>query len=133
MVRLDGVASAGDYILREGDVVPTGATLAHRWTDLVVDDITEVYATQSTAQRLTDQLPLWRDPQGPIVVHLVRDDVGGVLQNRVEMPATVVAVDLLDSGDPRSHRAGQALWARSVQRWRDEIAPLRVRGRGEAR
>lgn len=130
-VRLDGVAGAGGYVLAEGDVVPAGATLAHRWTDLVADSITEVYATQSTTRRLTDRLHLWRDPQGPIVVHTVRDDFGGLLRNRAEMPAPVVAVDLLDSGDPRSHRAGEALWAQAVQQWRDEHTP--VRGRGEAR
>lgn len=132
-VRLDGVAGAGGYLLREEDVIPAGATLAHRWTDLVADGITEVYATQSATQRLTDRLRLWQDPQGPIVLHTVRDDLGGLLQNRAEMPAPVVAVDLLDSGDPRSHRAGQALWAQTVQRWRDETTPLRARSRGEAR
>jgi hypothetical protein len=132
-VHLGGVAGAGGYVLAEGGVVPAGATLAHRWTDLVVDGVTEVYATQSTTRRLTDRLHLWRDPRGPIVVHTVRDDFGGLLRDRPEMPAPVVAVDLLDSGDPRSHRAGQALWAQVVQRWRDEHTPVRPRGRGEVR
>ena len=45
-MRFDGVAGAGGYVLREGHVVPAGAMLAHRWTDLIVDGITEVYATE---------------------------------------------------------------------------------------
>src|SRR5450755_3617545 len=31
-VRLDGVTGVGGYVLRDGHVVPAGATLAHRWT-----------------------------------------------------------------------------------------------------
>lgn len=131
-VRRDGVAGASGYVLRDGHVVPAGATLAHRWTDLVVEEAAEVYATESAVQSLADRLHLWSDPQGPIVVHVVPDDLGDLMQDRVEMPAPVVAVDLLDSGDPRSHRAGEALWMRAVQRWRTETVPPRVRRRGEA-
>lgn len=130
--HLDGVTGVGGYVLREGDVVPAGAMLAHRWTDLVAEGITEVYATQSSAQGLIDRLRLWRDPRGPIVMHTVRDDLGGLLRDRVEMPAPVVAVDLLDSGDPRSRRAGQALWEQALQQWREETQ-FRAGGRGEAR
>lgn len=108
-------------------VVPAGATLAHRWTDLVVEGAAEVYATESAAQSLADRLRLWSDPQGSIVVHAVPDDLGDLMQDRVEMPAPVVAVDLLDSGDSRSHRAGQTLWTQAVQRWRDEAVQPRVR------
>lgn len=126
-MRFDGIAGAGGYVLREGHVVPAGAMLAHRWTDLIVDGITEVYATESAAQNLGDRLRLWRDPQGSIAVHVVPDDLGDLLRDRTEMPAPVVAVDLLDSGDPRSRRAGEVLWVKSVQRWRDAAAPLRAR------
>jgi hypothetical protein len=132
-VRLGGVAGAGGYVLRDGDVVPAGATLAHRWTDLVVEGVTEVYATEFAAQSLADRLRLWQDPQGPIVVHAVPDDLGDLLRGRAEMPAPVVAVDLRDSGDPRSQRAGEALWRQSVQRWRAGAAPLRARRRGGVR
>ena len=132
-VRLDGVTGAGGYVLRDEHVVPAGATLAHRWTDLVVDGLTEVYATEAAAQSLTHRLRLWPDPQGPIVVHAVPDSLGDLLQDRAEMPAPVVAVDLLNSGDPRSQRAGETLWTQAVQRWRDEAAPLRARRQGEVR
>lgn len=131
-VRLDGVAGAGGYVLRDANVVPAGATLAHRWTDLVIEGIAEVYATESAAQSLADRLRLWPDPQGPIVVHAVRDNLSHLLLDRAEMPASVVAVDLLDSGDPRSRRAGEALWTQAVRRWRDEAASSRARRRGEA-
>ncbi len=129
-VRLDGVAGAGAYVLSDGNVVPAGATLAHRWTDLVAEGITEVYATESAAQKMADRLRLWPDPRGPIVVHAVRDDLSHLLLDRAEMPASVVAVDLLDSGDPRSRRSGEALWAQAVGRWRDEAAPRGARRRG---
>lgn len=131
-VRLDGVAGAGGYVLRDDHVVPAGVMLAHRWTDLVVEGVTEVYVAESFAQNLADRLRLWPDPQGPIVVHAVPDDLGDLLRDRAEMPAPVIAVDLLDSGEPRSHRAGEALWAQTLQRWRDEATPLRARRRGEA-
>ena len=133
MARVQGVAGAGGYVLRDEHVVAAGASLAHRWTDLVVEGVTEVYATETFARTLTDRLRLWPDPQGPIVVHAVPDDLGDLLKDRAEMPAPVVAVDLLDSGDPRSHRAGQALWTQAVQRWLDEAVPPRPRRRGEAR
>ena len=87
-VRLDGVLGACGYVLRDERLVRAGATLAHPWTDLVVDGLTEVYATESAAQRLTDRLRLWQDPQGPIVVHAVPDGLGELLLNRAEMPAT---------------------------------------------
>jgi hypothetical protein len=132
-IRLDGVVGAGGYVLRDGHVVPAGATLAHRWTDLVVEGVTEVYATEFVARSLTDRLRLWLDPQGPIVVHAVPDDLGDLLRSRAEMPAPVVATDLLDSGDPRSQRAGEALWVKSVQRWRDEAATPHAGRRGRAR
>lgn len=126
-VRLDGVAGASGYVLRDGKVVPSGATLAHRWTDLVVEGVAEVYATESAAKGLAERLRLWPDPQGPIVVHAVPDTLGRPLLHRAEMPASAVAVDLLDSGDPRSHRAGKALWIQVVQRWRDEAALIPAR------
>jgi hypothetical protein len=132
-VRLDGVAGAGAYVLRHEHVVPAGVTLAHRWTDLVVEGETEVYVAGSLAPELADRLRLWPEPRGPIMVHAVPDDLGALLHGRAEMPASVVAVDLLDSGDPRSHLAGEALWTQTVQRWREEAVPPRVRRLGEVR
>jgi hypothetical protein len=132
-IRLDGVVGAGGYVLRDRHVVPAGATLAHRWTDLVVEGVTEVYATESAARSLSERLRLWPDPHGPIVVHAVPDDLGDLLRGRAEMPAPVVATDLLDSGDPRSQRAGEALWVQSVERWRNEAAPPRAGRWGGAR
>jgi hypothetical protein len=132
-IRLDGVTGARGYLLREEHVVPAGETLAHRWTDLVSDGTTELYTTESTAQGFTNRLRLWQDPRGPIVVHVVPDHLGDLLQDRTEMPAPVVAVDLLDSSDPRSHRAGETLWAQTVQQWRNKAAPLRPRRPGEMR
>ena len=67
------------------------------------------------------------------MVHVVLDGLGDLLRERTEMPVPVVAVDLLDSDDPRSRRAGEALWAKSVQRWRDAAVPLRARRRGGPR
>lgn len=66
------------------------------------------------------------------MVRAVPDALGDLLVDRAEMPAPVVAVDLLDSGDPRSQRAGEALWTQVVQRWRAEALQPRVRRRDEA-
>lgn len=125
-VRYDGVEGAGEYVLRDRRVVASGATLAHRWTDLIVDGLTEVYGTASDVQGLAGQLRLWREPQGPIIMHAVADDLGDFLRDRTEMPDTVVAVDLLESNDPRGCRAGETLWRQVLRRWRNTAVPLRT-------
>ncbi len=131
--RFDGVASAGKYVLDDNVTVPAGATLAHQWTDLVVDGLTEVYASSVDALKLVDRIHLWPAPQGSIIIHSVPEEVSAVLSGRIEMPSTVVAVDLLESGDPRSRRSGEMLWAHVVQRWRDTAEPMRLRRLGDAR
>jgi hypothetical protein len=132
-VRLDGVPGVARYVLGEEHVVRAGATVAHRWTELLADEAAEVYATETSTQTLIDRLRLWRDMQGPIVVHVVPNGLDGLLVERVEMPAPVVAVDLLEGSEPRSHRAGGALWAQVVQQWREAAAPSEARRRGERR
>lgn len=132
-LRLGGVADAGEYVLRDDRVVLAGAMLAHRWTDLVVEGVTEVYMAESFVHDLIGRLRLWPDSQGTIMVHAVPDGIGALLRDRAEMPAPVVAADLLESADPRSHRAGEALWGQLLRRWRHDAATLRARGRGGVR
>lgn len=130
-LRFDGAGGVGERVQVNERTVLSGASLAHLKTDLVVDGLTEVYAAQEDAQVLAARLRLWQDTRGAIVVHAVPDDVAYVLHGRSQMPSSVVAVDLLESGDPRSRRAGEILWSNTVHEWRQAASNRRAGDRGD--
>lgn len=125
--RFDGPRGIGTHLLNQEDVAASGVTLASRWTDLVVDDVTEVYADAARMPALQRELQWWPSASAFLIVHKVPASVADVLRGRKEMPTSVVAVDLLESGEPRSQRAGAQLWKDTVDQWRAEAAPLRAR------
>ncbi len=132
-VRLDGPPGVAVHLVQSPHVTRSGVTLAERWTDLSVDAGAEVYGATTAVSALEREWHLWREAEGPIVIHVVPDSLVDVLVGRSEMPASVVAVDLLESGEPRSVRAGGVLWEGIVDRWRRDAVPLRERRPGGTR
>ncbi|MFN8074230.1 MAG: helix-turn-helix domain-containing protein [Kineosporiaceae bacterium] len=130
-VHFDGPRGIGSHLVKQREVAASGVTLAPRWTDLVADAVTEVYAEAARVAALQRDLQLWPAAAGALVVHSVPTSASRVLNGRAEMPAPVVAVDLLESGEPRSERAGKALWTSITEKWRATAPPLRVRRESE--
>lgn len=93
-----------DEILRWGGVVGSGVSATRAYNvDLVAPDEAEVYLTEETRQSLQDEFQLRAREPGNLVIRVPTIGLPIVL-NRPMMPLAVIAVDLLDSGDPRSRR-----------------------------
>jgi hypothetical protein len=87
--------------------------------DLVVSDVAEGYVRFVDCQALITEYGLERNEakSGNLVLHTITtlwpfDDGEHIA------PALVVALDLLESSDPRTQRAGRALWSKELKRLR---------------
>ncbi|MCT9929366.1 helix-turn-helix domain-containing protein [Planotetraspora sp. A-T 1434] len=105
--RVQTRAAYLDEILRWDGVVRSGvsATTTHR-LDLVATGEAEAYTDEETWQLLQREFHLAPSESGNLVLRVpaVPDARLPFVLGREVMPVAVVAVDLLDSGDPRSRR-----------------------------
>jgi hypothetical protein len=107
--------SALDRIGNEAEVVRGGvsALKAHD-VDLIVSDEAEIYLRASKVADLVDRYALDSHADRPnLVVRVVDDDAWPFDEDANVAPWSVVAVDLLDANDERSHRAGLELIERN--------------------
>ncbi|MEV0592977.1 helix-turn-helix domain-containing protein [Nonomuraea cavernae] len=96
-----------DEILRWDGVVPSGVSAtARHGLDLIAAEEAEAYLGDRTWRLLQKEFHLVSSPSGNLVLRLpsVTENNLPVVIDREVMPVAVVAVDLLDSGDPRSRR-----------------------------
>ncbi|MGY1827033.1 helix-turn-helix domain-containing protein [Blastococcus sp. SYSU DS0541] len=95
-------------------VVPSGLTAAAAvGADIVAPDAAaEVYCAESTLAGLRRDLGLSERGEANLVVRVPRYEVD--LPGRTHMPAAVVAVDLAESPDVRTRRAGLDLLAAAL-------------------
>lgn len=101
-----------DAILAESGVVATGASVAGEYGfDIVAPSTAEVYVTPKTAATLTRRYALEPSARANVVLHVIKSawpfDVGVA-----RAPTLVAAVDLADSPDQRTARAGRQYLAR---------------------
>jgi excisionase family DNA binding protein len=101
VARVPGVVRSGVSALREHHI------------DLVADGMLEAYMPASALLGLVDRFALEEGADRPnIILHVVDDAVWPFGPNVVVAPLPVVAVDLLESDDERSSRAGAELLER---------------------
>src|SRR5690606_25757778 len=94
-------------ILQWDKVVPSGVSAtAQHGLDLIAAEEAEAYLSHQTWRLLQKEFHLDTSPSGNLVLRFpsVTDEQLSVVLGREVMPVAVVAVDLLDSGDPRSRR-----------------------------
>jgi hypothetical protein len=99
-------------------VVPSGvsATVRHG-LDLIGAEEAEAYVSDQTWRLLQEEFRLGSSPSGNLVLRLpsVAEEILSVVLDREAMPVAVVAVDLLDSGDPRSRRTAAQIINRLLE------------------
>jgi excisionase family DNA binding protein len=94
-------------ILQWDGVVPSGVSATGQYgLDLVAAEEAEAYLSGQTWRLLQEEFHLDPSPSGNLVLWSpsVSEDTLSVVLDREIMPVSVVAIDLLDSGDPRSRR-----------------------------
>ena len=98
---------------RPGIVASGVSALGSHNVDLVVVDQAEGYICESELASLIDEFALDDAADRPNVqLRVVKDDYWPFEPGQQYAPLPVVAIDLLDSGDERSRRAGQELLGR---------------------
>lgn len=103
-----------DGILAERGVIATGASVAGYYGfDIVTPGIVEIYANPKTAARLTRRYALEPSARANVVLHIVQS-VWPFEAGVARAPALVAAVDLADSPDQRTARAGREYLAKHV-------------------
>jgi excisionase family DNA binding protein len=96
-----------ELILAEHGVVTTGVSVADAYNfDIAAPHTAEFYATSETATRLTRTYALEPNARANVVLHLVQT-VWPFAADVARAPALVAAVDLADSPDQRTARAGR--------------------------
>lgn len=103
-------------VTADSDVLVTGLSAVERvGADLVTvgDHEDELYCTETTLQRLTKEFGLRGAGAPNLIVRIPTFDYDGLLK-RATMPVAVVAVDLLDSADVRTRRAGADLLEQAI-------------------
>lgn len=76
---------------------------------LAVDDIVELYISAESYVGLNERVAYVADPAGRVVLRVVDDDAWSLLPKAVLAPPAAVALDLLESGDPRHWIAAEHL------------------------
>ncbi|MGY1846988.1 helix-turn-helix domain-containing protein [Blastococcus sp. SYSU DS1021] len=101
-------------LLDADGVVPSGLTAAAVvGADIVAAEAAaELYCAEATLDELRRELGLSERGEANLVVHVPRYEVD--LTGRAHMPAAVVAVDLAESPDVRTRRAGLDLLAAAL-------------------
>ena len=102
-------------LANEPSLVLSGVSAAaeHR-ADVLASDFLEAYIPLSRVQGIVRRYALNSDPERPnIVLRVVEDSIWPFASGDRVAPRAVVAVDLLESEDDRSRRAGSALARRS--------------------
>ncbi|MGY2078197.1 helix-turn-helix domain-containing protein [Blastococcus sp. SYSU DS0828] len=103
-----------ERLLDADGVVPSGLTVAAAvGADIVAAEAAaEVYCTEATLDELRRELGLSERGEANLVVRVPRYEVS--LTGRTHMPVAVVAVDLAESPDVRTRRAGLDLLAAAL-------------------
>ena len=99
---------AADTSLVAGGVSAASAVGA----DIVAIGFAEVYTDTATHDRVVTQYALadaGDDADVNVNLRVVEDDLTFLLEDRTHMPAAVVAVDLMESPESRTRRAGTQL------------------------
>ena len=105
-----------EKLLATPGVVAGGVTAAvDAGADLVImsDELTEVYCDARTLHRLTRRLGLVRVGTPSVIVRVPRHDARALLRDD-RLPVAAIAVDLIDSADVRTQRAGSELLAELI-------------------
>jgi len=112
---------APESLLRRIDsdkrLVKSGVSAAERYgADIAARGVAEVYASHEHGDQLEHRYALRAVPEASanLILHRVRPPVA--LGPREAMPLAVVALDLRDSADARTRRAGEALMRRLPRR-----------------
>jgi hypothetical protein len=99
-----------DDLLREPTVVRSGISAL---TDYAIDltsrpGIAEIYVSTGTLRHITETYRLRLDDTHNLIVHELDDQftAQSFVLDRTIMTAATVAVDLIESGEPRARRAG---------------------------
>ncbi len=114
--RFYGHPSVLERIGNEPDVVRSGVSAANEHgADLLAWDFLEAYVPKSAAEDIIRRYALDVDAErANVVLRIVEDSAWPFAPGERFAPRAVVAIDLLESGDERSRRAGLAL-ARQLQ------------------
>jgi excisionase family DNA binding protein len=114
--RTERYAVRGIYladIVTTAGVLVSGISALHRYdVDLTTrGGAAEIYTGATEREALAREFMMRPDAPGNLIVHVLPeiDKMTRLLEGRTEMTATTVAVDLLESGEPRARRAGLEL------------------------
>lgn len=108
---LRGDAGDLDTIRAEQGVLPTGVSVAGDYSfDIQAPETVELYASPSTAAALRRTYALEPSARANVLLHVV-PSAWPFAEGTLKAPALVAALDLSDSPDPRTRRAGEAYLA----------------------
>jgi len=104
-----------DRLAAEPAVVRSGVSaVGDHDVDLIAREDCEVYVKRSAVDALVDRFRLEERSNRPnVILRVVDEDVWPFIEGQRVASAVVVAMDLLDSGDARSMRAGVDLLNRA--------------------
>lgn len=105
-------------IAREGDAVRAGVSSGLRHGLVDGTESIDLYGGVSTIGRIVERYRLCPDPMGNVTLRTINIDDPGQLAIicSAELPALVVAVDLLEDRDARTAAAGHMLFADELRR-----------------
>jgi len=107
-----------EYLVEAGVALRSGVAAAVSWGELLAADVSHVshidlYVSEASHRRMAELVAMVADPLGPVVVRVLSDeiwpDVVAASDESRSAPALAVALDLMDSGDPRHWIAGEHL------------------------
>lgn len=112
VVRCEMSQADLDSLPRVADARVSGVLAAIEYgASLIASDDSDVYLSRAAVNVLDSRVAMVRDPFGSVRLRVVDDDAWEVIPRGDLVPRGAVALDLLDSGDPRHWVAAEQLVA----------------------
>lgn len=119
MVRAEMSRADVDALLAVNGALDGGVRAAIALgSPLVASDERDLYLSRSAFGELGSKVAVVLDPLGPVRLRVVDDDAWVLIPSGELAPRGAIALDLLDSGDPRHWVAAEALLADALARAR---------------
>ncbi|NVM93713.1 helix-turn-helix domain-containing protein [Arthrobacter wenxiniae] len=116
-VTPSAVESVAELLLSSGAAALRDSTVAQTFGLAGGSDVAEGYVLSSEVDQLVRNFAMVPDPDGNVTLRVIADPAP--VQNG-ELPAPVIAVDLMDSLSSRERSAGEAVLEAALKKWQEK-------------